>query len=208
MDWLLWRLGRDSHRFWNAHYRLGGTSGPGSTGVLADYKAEFINNFIKDHHVASVTDFGCGDGNQLSLLECPVYVGLDVSKYALVRCMQLFCSDSSKSFFLYKPELFMDRKGIFRSELALSLDVIFHLVEDATYGAYMDQLFDCAERYVIIYSSNSSGSLGNPRYTKHRPFVDWVSEHKVDWEQLASPENPLSNMTKSSFYIFARRSKG
>lgn len=156
--------------------------------------------------MVSMTDFGCGDGNQLSLLECPVYVGLDVSKFALVRCMRLFASDSSKSFFLYNPELFIDRKGIFRSELALSLDVIFHLVEDATYESYMDQLFDAAEKYVIVYSSNGSNSIGEPHYTRHRPFVNWVNEHKVNWELVASPEHPFSNMTKSSFFIFGRKS--
>lgn len=206
MDKLLWRLGRNSHRFWNVHYRLGGTSGPGSAGLLAAYKADFVNAFIKDHRVKSVTDFGCGDGNQLSLLKCPVYVGLDVSKYALIRCIRQFAGDNSKSFFLYSPSLFVDKKGTFRSELTLSLDVIFHLVEDDIYEAYMDQLFDSAEKFVIIYSSNGTNSTGEPGYTRHRGVVAWVAVHKDLWEVVASPESPFSNMTMSSFFVFSRKS--
>ena len=38
-----------------------------------------------------------------------------------------------------------------RAELALSLDVIYHLVEDTVYESYMGQLFDSATKYVIVY---------------------------------------------------------
>lgn len=41
------------------------------------------------------------------------------------------------------------------ADLSLSLDVIYHLVEDEVFETYINTLFKSARRYVIIYSSNS-----------------------------------------------------
>ena len=69
-------------------------------------------------------EFGCGDGNQLSLADYPSYVGLDVSKTAVRLCQRRFADDLSKSFFLYDSACFTDRAGLFTADLAVSLDVI------------------------------------------------------------------------------------
>jgi len=69
-----------SKEFWEKRYKKMGTSGPGSYGKFAEFKAEIINTFVKNNDINSVTEFGCGDGNQLSLLKVPKYIGLDVSK--------------------------------------------------------------------------------------------------------------------------------
>jgi len=205
IDSALWLSRRESGRFWNSHYRLGGTSGPGSSGALASYKANFVNRFVEEHGIQSVVDFGCGDGAQLSLLKCPVYIGLDVSNVALTRCIQKFESDDSKSFFIYQPELFVDKGSVFRSEMAISLDVIFHLVEDRTYEFYMRQLFDSAQRFVVIYSSNLNDSSGQPRYSRHREIVKWVTNNRQDWGVNSNPANPYSTMTMASFFVFERK---
>lgn len=162
LDSMIWLFGRGSRNFWDAHYRFGGTSGPGSGGLLANYIAETINSFIKQHSVSTVVDFGWGDGGQLSLLQCPEYIGLDVSQRALIRCIRRFKNDELKSFFHYDPSAFVDNHGVVRRDLAISLDVIFHLVEDNIYEAYMEQLFNSAERFVTIYSSNGRNSVGEP----------------------------------------------
>ena len=108
-----------------------------------------MNQFVADNAVQSVIDWGCGDGNQLSLAEYPAYLGVDVSHRAVAICRTRFQDDSTKRFLAlseYRNET---------AELALSLDVIFHLVEDAVFESYMSNLFDSAQRYVIIYSSNT-----------------------------------------------------
>lgn len=69
-----------SKEYWEERYKGEGTSGLGSYGKFAEFKAEIINSFVKDNKINSVIDFGCGDGNQLSLFEIPYYIGLDVSK--------------------------------------------------------------------------------------------------------------------------------
>lgn len=98
-----------SKEYWEKRYREGGTSGSGSYGKLGEFKAEVINSFIEEQGIKSVIDFGCGDGNQLSVFQlpaCTTYIGLDVSKTAIRRCIERFKNDKNKSFFLYDPDCF------------------------------------------------------------------------------------------------------
>lgn len=41
----------------------------------------------------------------------------------------------------------------------MSLDVIYHLIEDEIYNKYMNNLFMAAEKYVFIYSSNFTDEI-------------------------------------------------
>src|SRR5215813_3950412 len=114
-----------SASFWESVYRQGGTSGPGSYGRLAEFKAEILNEFVQSGNVRKVIEFGCGDGAQLSLAKYPEYVGVDVSPGAVQRCSSLFANDRSKRFFLAGTL----PKDLGAFDLALSVDVIYHLVE-------------------------------------------------------------------------------
>src|SRR5688572_13218080 len=97
-----------SSPYWNKRYEGGGTSGAGSYGRLASFKADFLNNFVQEHDVGSVIEFGCGDGAQLGLAAYPKYIGLDVSPTAIKLCVSRFAGDSTKSFFLYDGQCFAD----------------------------------------------------------------------------------------------------
>ncbi len=72
-----------------------GTSGPGSYGKFAEFKAEIINSFVKNNEINSVIEFGCG---YVSLLKVPKYIGLDVSKSSIKMCSMKFKEDKTKSF--------------------------------------------------------------------------------------------------------------
>ena len=65
----------DSAQYWRDRYRSGGNSGAGSYGRLADFKAEIVNAFVREHDVASVIEFGSGDGAQLALADYPTLSG-------------------------------------------------------------------------------------------------------------------------------------
>ena len=162
-----------SAAFWERRYAKGGTSGPGSYGSLAHGKAEFLNAFVREHLVRSVIEFGCGDGHQLSLADYAGYVGLDVSRSAIALCKSRFASDATKSFFLYEGSCFVDVARVLSADLALSLDVIYHLIEDSIYETYMTHLFNAGERYVVVYSTNSTVRDDAP-HVKHRCFTSWV----------------------------------
>ncbi len=198
-----------SQRFWETRYALGGDSGNGSYGKLAAFKAEVINGFVQRNNIQSVIEFGCGDGNQLALGRYPKYTGLDVSASAIARCHERFRGDAAKSFFLYSPFHFVDRQGLFRAELALSLDVIYHLVEDAVFETYLTHLFASAEKYVLVYSSNSEKTGGlQARHVRHRHVTRYIEETFRDWRLVETIPNRfpgsgiLGNDSCADFFIF------
>ena len=185
-----WRTWPGAAEYWQRRYRSGGNSGSGSYGALAEFKAETLNRFVRQHGVASVIEFGCGDGNQLRQAEYPSYIGLDVAREAIRLCKSQFAADPTKSFFLYDPECFVDHAQLFWAEAAVSLDVIFHLVEDRVFEQYMAHLFQCAKHFVIIYSSNRD-ILTNSPHERHRNFGDYVEQHFADWRLVERVENPF-----------------
>ncbi len=191
-----------SKKYWEQRYASGGTSGAGSYGKLAEFKAEIINSFIKNNNIASVIEFGCGDGNQLSLFDIPSYVGLDVSRTAIKFCMRRFKNDKTKSFFLYEPECFADNNNIFKADLALSLDVIYHLVEDPIFELYMKHLFSSSDKFVIIYSDDVTT---NQRYhEKHRQFSKWVETNLREWRLINKIKNRYPNESCADFFIYSK----
>lgn len=158
---------RDSSSYWQERYSLGSDSGSGSYGELAEFKAEVLNEFVETHGVRSVIEFGCGDGNQVSLGRYPEYTGFDISKEAIARCKEAFGSDERKTF------RHLSEYAGETADLTLSLDVIYHLVKDDVYQAHMERLFDASRRFVIIYSSNTENGMESFRpHVRHRKFSD------------------------------------
>jgi SAM-dependent methyltransferase len=206
-----------SARYWESWYSGGGTSGPGTYGRLALFKATEMNRFVAQHGIASVVDFGCGDGHQLSLAEYPRYVGLDVSETALSMCRARFSDDPNKRFLLYDAKTF-DPLDV-RADLSVSLDVIYHLVEDAVFENYMRHLFASATRFVALYTSDSdSYSEIPPPEVKHRPVLRYVKEHFRDWQLYNKVMNPypyksqfdgdVTTESFSNFYFYSREATG
>jgi len=208
--WQQWRKFSGSSSYWEQRYGKGGNSGSGSYGPLAEFKASVLNRFVQERGVASVIEFGCGDGNQLSLAKYPQYIGLDVSRTAIQLCKSRFASDITKSFFLYDPDCFVDNAHVFRCETALSLDVLFHLVDDEVFERYLAHLFASAERHAIIYSSNADMAAVAPQ-EKHRCFTDFVMENFPEWRFVEKIANsyPLSKYAAplgslADFYLYER----
>jgi len=193
-----------SENYWKRRYGKGGNSGSGSYGYLAEFKAETLNNFVKQHQVQTVIEFGCGDGNQLKLASYPSYFGFDISDDSVRICKSLFVNDPTKKFGTlnsYNNE---------KAELALSLDVIFHLTEDKVYREYMERLFNASSKYVIIYSSNGQPKLAKPAaHVRHHKFSKWIEDHRRDWKllQLIPNKYPFDGTEKTSFadfYIYSK----
>lgn len=194
-----------SNDYWEDRYAAGGTSGVGSYGKFAIFKAEVMNSFVAEHGVKSVIELGCGDGNQLELADYPEYTGYDVSETVIAICRERFSSDPKKKF-----KVMREYRGE-TAELSLSVDVIYHLVEDEVYHEYMCNLFDSASRYVIIYSSNKSGNtLHEWAHVKHRKFTRWIKDHLQGWTLLEHIPNkyPYKGHYKkgsfADFYIYEK----
>lgn len=199
---------RDFHGstpYWEERYRAGGNSGTGSGGRLAEFKAEIINEFVATESVSSVIEFGCGDGRQLLLARYPKYTGVDVSPTIIEKCRELFADNPNFAF--VTTEEYHGEKA----ELALSLDVIFHLIEDDVFSAYMNTLFDAANRFVVIYSSNfDSESEPNAPHFRNRQFTLWIAAHRPEWQLIRHIPNryPFNGdgqeTSVSDFFIFTK----
>lgn len=175
----------DSRTYWQERYRQGFHSGAGSYGVLGAFKAQWVNQFIADRDVRSVIDLGCGDGTMACQIEVPQYLGLDVSEHAICLCRFRCDGQAEKRFAL------LDEYDGEQAELALSMDVIYHLLEDEVYAAYMQQLFGAATRYVAIYSTNLEEAPDPATsWVRHRRFTDWIESHLPEWELIAHTPNP------------------
>jgi cyclopropane fatty-acyl-phospholipid synthase-like methyltransferase len=192
----------DSAEYWEKRYFDNGTSGNGSYGDSAVYKATIINQFISDHYIEQVTDLGCGDGNQLQYFKFPRYIGLDVSATALKKCSDLFKADSTKRFVEYNPAAFLSQLKFFKSELVLSLDVIYHLVEAKVFEQYMRHLFACSTRFVIIYAWDVKGKQNF--HVKHQEFTKWISRNETAWE-LKQKIEPQQLPGACDFFIYEKR---
>jgi hypothetical protein len=198
-----WKPFEGSENYWIERYESGGHSGDGSYSQLAEFKAEVINDFVRENNIGTVMEYGCGDGNQLKLAEYPLYTGFDISARAIEICRENFSGDDTKTF-----KMMEDYSGE-TAELTLSLDVIYHLIEDEVFAAYMNRLFDSSGRFVIVYASDTDENPEDqPVHVRHRNFTRWVRDKKPEWKMLRHIPNryPYNGDTKTGsfadFFIF------
>lgn len=194
-----------SAAYWERRYAEGGNSGAGSYNELAQFKAEILNDFVARYGVKSVIEYGCGDGNQLRLATYPRYLGFDVSQEAVRMCRQAFAGDDSKDF---KP---LTEFANETAELVLSLDVIYHLVEDDVFEDYMRRLFASSTRFVAIYSSNmNEDPPGTAPHVRHRRFSHWIEANLRGWNLVGHVPNryPIRARARAEsfadFYFYAK----
>lgn len=154
----------DSSKYWEERYVNGGNSGNGSYGFLAEYKRDFLNQFIVENNINSLLEYGCGDCNQLSMIDCDEIIGVDVSKTAIDICEKL----------LPNSKFITISKGKFpkiKTDLLLSLDVIYHLIEDEVYDEYIKNIVNHGSEFLIIYSANFEDDGNFSKHVKPRNFT-------------------------------------
>lgn len=192
-------------QYWESRYKSGRNSGAGSYGQLAKYKASFINEFVEKNSITSLIEYGSGDGAQLELAKYPSYIGIDISETAVSWCKDKFATDSSKRFYVWNG-----RDYSWNAELAMSLDVLYHLIENETHENYLKALFGSASRFVIIYSVDR----GNGNYAQHvkpRKFTADITRMFPDWKLLLHEPNPFplekfgpEQGSWSDFYVYEK----
>lgn len=198
----------NSKKFWNERYLNGGNSGSGSYNHLANFKANIINQFIKNNSIKSIIDYGVGDGNQLKLIntENLVYTGIDVSPYIISKCQKLFKHDKSKKF-IHTDKI----SDHLKADLVLSCDVIYHLIEDNIYDQYMRHLFSMSEKYVIIYAKNED--INHTQHVKFRKFSEFIKSIFPTWQLIKYIPNKYPQLilgksndktSPSDFYIYEK----
>ncbi|WP_439481062.1 hypothetical protein [Cyclobacterium plantarum] len=195
---------KDTLTYWESRYRSGDNSGVGSYGLMAEYKAEVINQFVENSGIITVIEFGSGDGNQLRYFNFQNYLGFDISATAVDKCKKLFRSDNSKIF-----KLLGEWDGQM-AEIVISLEVIFHLIEDKYFNDHMEKLFLASEKYVVIFSSNKDiNPPEQAKHVKHRKFTDWVEKNRPDFDLIdvkrnKYPDDQYDFGSFSDFYFYKR----
>lgn len=167
-------------QWWERWYAAGGDSGPGSRGAAAQWKANVVNDFVRTNRVRSVFELGCGDGGQLALLQVPQYTGFDPSKTAVERARARFSCHQ-----------FVSEPTGQRADLALSMDVLYHIFDDAERDSYLTTLFASAERFVLIYTTRDSSH----DYAGHV----WHRSPPDGWAERIDSPYPVTNC---SFYVY------
>lgn len=91
----------------------------------------------------------------------------------------------------------------------MSLDVIYHLIEDHVYEKYMRNLLDSSGRYVAIYASNND-EITRDVHVRHRRFTSEI-DATGEWRLIKHVPNryPYDRRNKSDtsfadFYFFER----
>lgn len=198
----------DSKDFWEKRYLSGGNSGCGSYGNLALFKANIINEFIKNNNIDTIIDYGVGDGNQLKLIDTQNknYIGIDISHTILKKCKEIFIKDNTK-IFLHTDDI----NDNLKANLVISCDVIYHLIEEKTYLEYMKNLFNMSTKYVIIYSKNEN--LNHVEHVKFRKFEDYIDNNCHKWSLINYIPNKYpqviigcnnENTSPSDFFIYKK----
>ncbi len=204
---------KGSGDYWEERYQNEGNSGSGSYDHLAEFKADFLNDFISKNNLSTIMEFGCGDGNQLVIAKYPKYIGLDISPTAVKMCYNRFKTDNTKSFYVYNSMAFVDNARVFNADLTLSLDVLYHLVEKEIFETYLLHLFAAANKYVIIYASDyNQAEEPVHQHENRRSFTDFVSKNITGWKlkEVVKNKYPVDTHgmkgSLSDFYIYIKTS--
>lgn len=188
----------NSKIYWENRYKNNGDSGLGSYGAEAEFKANYINNFINNNDIKTINDFGCGDSNQINMLSgFDKYTGFDISETVLNICRNKFKNNDKFNFTNNINEMEL-------SDVTLSLDVTYHVVEDKYFDEYMNNLFKLSSKFVLIYSINSDNSKGFAIHLKNRKFVDWANENYPNFE-LIDNKPFIGKNNGVGFYLFRKK---
>jgi predicted TPR repeat methyltransferase len=183
------------NNFWEERYKAGGNSGAGSYGEYAKHKADIINKIIIKYNIKTISDFGCGDGNQISLLKgFEQYNGYDISEHILNSCKEKFKNSENMLFHSSIPNLP-------EADLCVSLDVLYHIVDETEFENYLYFLFRKSKKFVLIFSSNHNKNNHNVKnYIFHREFTNWINNN--EFKLIEEIDNNLE--TSAKFFLFER----
>ena len=172
-------------------------SGSGSRGNLLAFKLKFINNFIKDHGIESVLDFGCGDMHFASKIEVDYYKGIDIVDRKIPSQVRAKKFELSVNRF---DEVDEGREF----DLCTSIDVLYHLLEEeqAYLDSCLDKMINHSSRYLLIYAQDSDikDTLGHPQ--SHLYNCPWKNLIRTKNVELIYEQDKPEPGTSAKFYAF------
>lgn len=174
-------------------------------GDLLSWKASVVNSIIKENRVNSGLELGSGDGKFASLLSLKKYVGYDISDSAVTLANEKFDNPNFRT--STKPPFFWRK-----FDITMSIDVIYHIVENRDFNKHMAKLFSAANTLVVIYSYPKKPSEKMSEHIKFNDFTSWAERQAPGWELVGQipnkfpfDENYPNSTSKSEFFVYKRR---
>lgn len=168
----------------------------------------------------TVLDLGVGDGRQALALSCTGVVsnvtGFDISWHIVhhlktqLNVTRHDCLERGPLYVYWYdgfelPEMVKDQGY----DVAISMQVVFHLLEDALYERYMDILFSFARHVVIIHAPDSQTQLpaAAHEHMRYRIFSNWVAKLHPEWilHHKVSIPSKFGFDSCDGIHIFVRR---
>lgn len=166
----------DVKAYWEKRYGNGGTSGWGShnpQSVL--FKSSYINELIKNYSIKTIVELGCGDGNQLEkFVGYDKYYGYDISTNILDNCRLQFIYHKNIEFVRDINELFVRKY-----DLVLSLDVVYHLVDDILFEKHINDLFTLSN-IITLFTTNIDETVP-VKHIKNRCVTEYINKKNWDY---------------------------
>lgn len=183
----------NSEKYWISRYGEGGNSGAGSIGALLKFKADFINDFIRENDIHTVTDFGHGDLALANLLVGAKYTGIDIFDAGRRNVNGL---DLVKSRF--------DQYEGSSTDLVTCIDVLYHIIkgEQDYLFASIDKMISVASKFIIIYAQDSRIPNNMANHMWNGPWLQHMLQSK-DVELVYEQQSPIHGTT-AKFYVFKR----
>ena len=135
-----------------------------------------------------------GDGNQLTLMNYENYLGLDVSKTAILNNIAKFSDDPKKSFGLYYPQYFRNNNFI-NVDLSICLDVLYHIDDEADYRKTLSDTLQASDKHVVLYTSidRFQADAKTLPHVKHRDILNYLAEYDLSYEIIRNEHPELSS---------------
>ncbi len=146
----------DVTHYWQERYAHGEGSGKGSEGRNYEYKRDYINQIIEKHKIGRIVDFGCGDGTQIRELRIHQYHGIDIAESSILRCRKMYANHPGFRFEVYGDAHYS------HYDLAMSLDVLYHIVAQDVYESYLQHLFRYSNIHIDLCQLGSQRIHGSP----------------------------------------------
>ena len=159
-----------------------GFSNSGSQIEFTKIYIDFLQKFMKKHHIASVVDVGCGDWQSFRYIDWAgvEYFGYDVVKFVIERNQRLFAEPSIT--FIYADAIETDLP---KADLLICKDVLQHLSNDKVMKllTQLDKF-----KYCLITNDVYPASLSSNNYDiacgGYRPIDLTVSPFNLSAEKV------------------------
>jgi len=179
-------------------------SGLGSRGLLAKFKADFVNNFIKENNIETLFDFGCGDLHNSSMIEVSEYLGIDIVGHKIPKEVK---ADSFRTAVSRFDEFVCEEPA----DMTLCMDVLYHILngEEEYLKATLEKLVECSKRYIVIYAQDSKRTdLGweNVEHMHNGPWRQLLEKHNVKLiQQQAKEDYGTGPSSEAVFFVYEKR---